>query len=250
MRDDPVPPRRPLRAERHEDVGDDGSTPRADALRDGRSCRAQGRDAFLVEPTFPGFASASSSASGRARLADGGDPSRGCEVPVEIGSATRARLSRRARPARSARAAVGAQAVAIGAGRARRRRRYAKERRQFGSRSRPPGDPVLLADMAMAVHASRLTVHHPPRRPIAAPSRRWSRRCQVLRERRAMKVATDAVFADLLRYGYTREYPSSASCATPRSRRLRGHEPDPCARSCARARRARAFVETSTPGVL
>src|SRR5204862_3073416 len=123
----------------------------------------KGVTAFLVEPTFPGFA------LGKAERKMGvrGSPTvalhlTDCEVPVENrlgeeGEGFRVALGAldRSRPA------VGAQAVGIAQAALDAAVGYAKERRQFGQPIATfQGIQFMLADMAMAVHASRLTVHH------------------------------------------------------------------------------------------
>src|SRR2546423_7508654 len=123
----------------------------------------KGVTAFLVEPTFPGFA------LGKAERKMGvrGSPTvalhlTDCEVPVENrlgeeGEGFRVALGAldRSRPA------VGAQAVGIGQAALDAAVAYAKERRQF---DRPIADfqavQFMLADMAMQVHGARLMVHH------------------------------------------------------------------------------------------
>ena len=121
----------------------------------------RGVTAFLVEPTFPGFA------LGKAERKMGirGSPTvalhlTDCEVPVdnrlgEEGEGFRVALGAldRSRPA------VGAQAVGIAQAALDAAVGYAKERQQFG---RPigafQGIQFMLADMAMQVHSARLMV--------------------------------------------------------------------------------------------
>src|SRR5207249_1708204 len=123
----------------------------------------KGVTAFLVEPTFPGFAlgklerkmGVRGSPTVAIHLAD-------CQVPIENrlgneGEGFRVALGAldRSRPA------VGAQAVGIAQAALDAAVGYAKERRQFGQPIATfQGIQFMLADMAMAVHASRLTVHH------------------------------------------------------------------------------------------
>src|SRR5689334_5078669 len=123
----------------------------------------KGVTAFLVEPTFTGFA------VGKAERKMGirGSPTvalhlSDCEVPVdnrlgEEGQGFRVALGAldRSRPA------VGAQAVGIAQAALDAAVAYARERRQFGQPIGAfQGIQFMLADMAMAVHASRLMVHH------------------------------------------------------------------------------------------
>ena len=170
----------------------------------------KGVTAFLVEPTFPGFAlgklerkmGVRGSPTVAIHLAD-------CEVPVENrlgneGEGFRVALGAldRSRPA------VGAQAVGIAQAALDAAVGYAKERRQFGQPIATfQGIQFMLADMAMAVHASRLTVHHAAAlvdRGAVATMESSMAKC--FASDAAMKVATDAVqiFGG---YGYTREYP-------------------------------------------
>jgi acyl-CoA dehydrogenase len=171
----------------------------------------RGVTAFLVEPTFPGFAVGKL----ERKMGIRGSPTvalhlSDCEVPVdnrlgEEGQGFRVALGAldRSRPA------VGAQAVGIAQAALDAATAYAKERRQF---DRPiaefQGIQFMLADMAMPVHASRLMVHHAAAlvdRGVAGTSLEASM-AKCFAGDTAMKVATDAVqvFGG---YGYTREYP-------------------------------------------
>jgi alkylation response protein AidB-like acyl-CoA dehydrogenase len=171
----------------------------------------KGVTAFLVEPTFPGFAVGKL----ERKLGIRGSPTvalhlSDCEVPVdnrlgEEGQGFRVALGAldRSRPA------VGAQAVGIAQAALDAATAYAKERRQF---DRPiaefQGIQFMLADMAMHVHASRLMVHHAAAlvdRGASGTSLEASM-AKCFAGDSAMKVATDAVqvFGG---YGYTREYP-------------------------------------------
>jgi len=171
----------------------------------------RGVTAFLVEPTFPGFAVGKL----ERKMGIRGSPTvalhlSDCEVPVdnrlgEEGQGFRVALGAldRSRPA------VGAQAVGIAQAALDAATAYAKERRQF---DRPiaefQGIQFMLADMAMQVHASRLMVHHAAAlvdRGVAGTSLEASM-AKCFAGDTAMKVATDAVqvFGG---YGYTREYP-------------------------------------------
>jgi alkylation response protein AidB-like acyl-CoA dehydrogenase len=171
----------------------------------------KGVTAFLIEPTFPGFAVGKL----ERKLGIRGSPTvalhlSDCEVPVdnrlgEEGQGFRVALGAldRSRPA------VGAQAVGIAQAALDAATAYAKERRQF---DRPiaefQGIQFMLADMAMHVHASRLMVHHAAAlvdRGASGTSLEASM-AKCFAGDSAMKVATDAVqvFGG---YGYTREYP-------------------------------------------
>jgi acyl-CoA dehydrogenase len=170
----------------------------------------KGVTAFLVEPTFPGFAlgklerkmGVRGSPTVAIHLAD-------CEVPVENrlgaeGEGFRVALGAldRSRPA------VGAQAVGIAQAALDAAVGYAKERRQFGQPIGAfQGIQFMLADMAMAVHGSRLMVHHAAALlDRGATASMESSMAKCFAGDAAMKVATDAVqiFGG---YGYTREYP-------------------------------------------
>src|SRR6266581_1648072 len=171
----------------------------------------RGVTAFLVEPTFPGFALGKL----ERKLGIRGSPTvalhlSDCEVPVENrlgdeGEGFRIAL----RVLDGSRPAVGAQAVGIAQAALDAAVAYAKERQQFG---RPiaafQGIQFMLADMAMAVHASRLMVHHAAAlvdRGATATSMESSM-AKCFASDAAMRVTTDAVqvFGG---YGYTREYP-------------------------------------------
>ena len=170
----------------------------------------KGVTAFLVEPTFPGFAlgklerkmGVRGSPTVAIHLAD-------CEVPLENrlgaeGEGFRVALGAldRSRPA------VGAQAVGIAQAALDAAVGYAKERRQFGQPIGAfQGIQFMLADMAMAVHGSRLMVHHAAALlDRGATASMESSMAKCFAGDAAMKVATDAVqiFGG---YGYTREYP-------------------------------------------
>jgi alkylation response protein AidB-like acyl-CoA dehydrogenase len=171
----------------------------------------KGVTAFLVEPTFPGFALGKL----ERKMGIRGSPTvaihlTDCEVPVENrigdeGEGFRVALGAldRSRPA------VGGQAVGIAQAALDAAVGYAKERRQF---DRPiaefQGIQFMLADMAMQVHASRLLVHHAAALVDrgATGTALESSMAKCFAGDAAMKVATDAVqvFGG---YGYTREYP-------------------------------------------
>jgi alkylation response protein AidB-like acyl-CoA dehydrogenase len=171
----------------------------------------KGVTAFLVEPTFPGFAVGKH----ERKLGIRGSPTvalhlSDCEVPVENrlgaeGQGFRVALGAldRSRPA------VGAQAVGIAQAALDAATAYAKQRTQFGQPIAAfQAVQFMLADMAMQVHAARLLVHHAAAlvdRGVPATSFESSM-AKCFASDAAMKVATDAVqvFGG---YGYTREYP-------------------------------------------
>jgi alkylation response protein AidB-like acyl-CoA dehydrogenase len=171
----------------------------------------KGVTAFLVEPTFPGFAFGKL----ERKMGIRGSPTvalhlSDCEVPVENrlggeGEGFRVALGAldRSRPA------VGAQAVGIAQAALDASVAYARERQQFGQPIAAfQGIQFMLADMAMQVHASRLMVHHASAlvdRGATATSLESSM-AKCFASDAAMKVAIDAVqiFGG---YGYTREYP-------------------------------------------
>jgi alkylation response protein AidB-like acyl-CoA dehydrogenase len=171
----------------------------------------KGVTAFLVEPTFPGFALGKL----ERKMGIRGSPTvalhlTDCEVPVDNrlgdeGQGFRVALGAldRSRPA------VGAQAVGIAQAALDAATGYAKERRQF---DRPIADfqgiQFMLADMAMQVHASRLLVHHAAAlvdRSVSGTALESSM-AKCFAADAAMRVTTDAVqvFGG---YGYTREFP-------------------------------------------
>jgi alkylation response protein AidB-like acyl-CoA dehydrogenase len=171
----------------------------------------KGVTAFLVEPTFPGF----SLGKLERKLGVRGSPTvaihlSDCEVPVENrlggeGEGFRVALGAldRSRPA------VGAQAVGIAQAALDAAVAYAKERRQFGQPIAAfQGIQFMLADMAMAVHASRLMVHHAAALVDhgATATSLESSMAKCFASDAAMRVTTDAVqiFGG---YGFTREYP-------------------------------------------
>ncbi len=171
----------------------------------------KGVTAFLVEPTFPGFALGKL----ERKMGIRGSPTvalhlSDCEVPVENrlgeeGQGFRVALGAldRSRPA------VGAQAVGIAQAALDAATAYAKERQQFGQPIAAfQGIQFMLADMAMQVHASRLMVHHAAALvDRGAPATALeSSMAKCFASDAAMEVTTDAVqvFGG---YGYTREYP-------------------------------------------
>jgi alkylation response protein AidB-like acyl-CoA dehydrogenase len=171
----------------------------------------KGVTAFLVEPTFPGFALGKL----ERKMGIRGSPTvalhlTDCEVPVENrlggeGEGFRVALGAldRSRPA------VGAQAVGIAQAALDASVAYARERQQFGQPIAAfQGIQFMLADMAMQVHASRLMVRHAATlvdRGVGATAFESSM-AKCFAGDAAMKVTTDAVqiFGG---YGYTREYP-------------------------------------------
>jgi len=170
-----------------------------------------GVTAFLVEPTFPGFAIGKL----ERKLGIRGSPTAAlhlsdCEVPVENrlgeeGEGYKIAL----RVLDGSRPAVGAEAVGIGQAALDAAVGYAKERQQFGQPIGAfQGVQFMLADMAIAVHGARLLVHHAAalvdRGAVATALESSMAKCFAADT--AMKVATDAVqiFGG---YGYTREYP-------------------------------------------
>src|SRR5256712_3093943 len=171
----------------------------------------KGVTAFLVEPAFPGFALGKL----ERKLGIRGSPTvaihlADCEVPVENRLGGEGEGFRVALGALDhSRPAVGAQAGGIAPAALHAAVAYAQERRHFGHpRAALPGIPFMLADMAMAVHASRLMVHHAAAlvdRGANATSMESSM-AKCFASDAAMKVTTDAVqvFGG---YGYTREYP-------------------------------------------
>jgi alkylation response protein AidB-like acyl-CoA dehydrogenase len=171
----------------------------------------KGVTAFLVEPTFPGFALGKL----ERKMGIRGSPTvaihlSDCEVPAdnrlgEEGGGFRVALGAldRSRPA------VAAQAVGIGQAALDAALAYAKERRQF---DRPIADfqgiQFMLADMAMQVHGARLMVHHAAGlvdHGVTGTALEASM-AKCFAGDAAMRVTTDAVqvFGG---YGYTREYP-------------------------------------------
>jgi alkylation response protein AidB-like acyl-CoA dehydrogenase len=170
-----------------------------------------GVTAFLVEPTFPGFTVGKL----ERKLGIRGSPTAAlhltdCEVPVEN------RLGEEGEGYKIAlkvldgsRPAVGAQAVGIGQAALDAAVAYAKERHQFGQPIAAfQGIQFMLADMAIAVHGSRLLVHHAAALVDrgATKTALESSMAKCFAADSAVKVATDAVqiFGG---YGYMKEYP-------------------------------------------
>ncbi|MCI0547605.1 MAG: acyl-CoA dehydrogenase family protein [Candidatus Rokubacteria bacterium] len=173
--------------------------------------RARGVSAFLLEPGMPGW----SVGKLERKMGIHGSPTvalhfSDCEVPVECrlgaegdGFKIAMQTLERSRPT------IGAQAVGIGQAALDAATAYAKERKAFGEPiAALQGIQFMLADMAMGIHAARLTVHH----AAALIDRGVTRTAfeasiaKCLASDTAMKVATDAVQI-LGGYGYTREFP-------------------------------------------
>ena len=170
-----------------------------------------GVTAFLVEPTFPGFALGKL----ERKMGIRGSPTvalhlTDCEVPVEnrLGEEGEGfKLALRALD--GSRPGVGAEAVGIAQAALDAAVAYAKERQQFGQLIASfQGLQFMLADMAMQVHGARLLVHHAASLVDrgAASTALESSLAKCFAADAAMKVTTDAVqvFGG---YGYTREYP-------------------------------------------
>ena len=171
----------------------------------------KGVTAFLVEPTFPGFAVGKL----ERKLGIRGSPTAAlhlsdCEVPIENrlgeeGNGYKIALS----VLDGSRPAVGAEAVGIGQAALDAAVAYSRERQQFGQPIASfQGIQFMLADMAISVHAARLLVHHAAalvdRGATATALESSMAKCFAADA--AMRVTTDAVqiFGG---YGYTRDYP-------------------------------------------
>ncbi len=172
---------------------------------------AKGVTALLVEPGMKGFSVGKS----ERKLGIHGSPTvalhfSDCDVPVEKrlgeegeGFKVAMRTLEQSRPT------IGAQAVGIAQAALDAAVGYAKERRAFDQPIAAfQGIQFMLADMAMAVHASRLVVHHAAAlldRGVSGTALEASA-AKCFASDTAMKVATDAVqiFGG---YGYTREFP-------------------------------------------
>ncbi len=125
---------------------------------------------------------------------------------------------------------IGAQAVGIAQAALDASVAYAKERRAFDQPIAAfQGIQFMLADMAIAVHASRLVVHHAAAlidHGITGAALESSV-AKCLASDTAMKAATDAVQI-LGGYGYTQGVSGGALHARRQDHPdLRGHEPDP-----------------------
>src|SRR5262249_6472951 len=177
----------------------------------GMGRRAKGGTALLVEPGPKGF----SVGKPERKLGIHGSPTvalhfSDCEVPVENrlgeeggGFKIAMQTLEQSRPT------IGAQAVGIAQAALDASVGYAKERRALDQPiARFQGIQFMLADMAMAVHASPLVVHHGAAliaHGVSGTALEASV-AKCLASDTAMKVATDAVqiFGG---YGYTREFP-------------------------------------------
>jgi len=173
--------------------------------------RAKGVTALLVEPGMKGF----SVGKPERKLGIHGSPTvslhfTDCEVPVDnrLGDEGQG-FPLAMRTLQQSRPTIGAQAVGIGQAALDAAVAYARERRAFDQPIGAfQGIQFMLADMAMAVHASRLTVHHAAGlidRGVTQTAMEASF-AKCLASDSAMKVATDAVQV-LGGYGYTREFP-------------------------------------------
>ena len=176
-----------------------------------RAQRARGVTALLVEPGMKGF----SVGKNEKKLGIHGSPTvalhfSDCEIPVENrlgeeggGFKLAMKTLEQSRPT------IGAQAVGIAQAALDAAVDYAKERRAFDQPIAAfQGIQFMLADMAMAIHGSRLVVHHAAglidRGASSTALAASIAKC--LASDTAMKVTTDAVqiFGG---YGYTREFP-------------------------------------------
>ena len=176
-----------------------------------KSKRAKGVTALLVEPGMQGF----SVGKHEKKMGIRGSPTvalhfTDCEIPVENrlgeeGGGFRIAMG----TLEHSRPTIGAQAVGIAQAALDAATAYARERRAFDQPIASfQGIQFMLADMAIAVHASRLVVHHAaalidrgaPGTAVEASI------AKCLASDTAMKVTTDAVqiFGG---YGYTREFP-------------------------------------------
>jgi alkylation response protein AidB-like acyl-CoA dehydrogenase len=176
-----------------------------------RSRRAKGVTALLVEPGTKGL----SVGKHERKLGIHGSPTvalhfSDCEIPVENrlgedgeGFRVAMRTLERSRPT------IGAQAVGIAQAALDAAVAYARERRAFDQPIAAfQGIQFMLADMGMAVHASRLVVHHVAGLMDHGASgvALEAAAAKCLASDTAMRVTTDAVqiFGG---YGYTREFP-------------------------------------------
>ncbi len=176
---------------------------------------AKGITAFLVEPGFPGFAVGKqekklgirASPTVALHLTD-------CEVPADNRLGAEGEGFRIAmRTLDFTRPMTGATAVGVAQAALDAATGYARERRQFDQPIAAfQGIQFMLADMAMAVHAARLMVHHVAAlvdragAPGAASTVLEASMAKCFAGDAAMRVATDAVqiFGGV---GYTREFP-------------------------------------------
>ncbi|MBI4587595.1 MAG: acyl-CoA dehydrogenase family protein [Candidatus Rokubacteria bacterium] len=176
-----------------------------------KSKGAKGITAFLIEPGMPGFTVGKK----EKKMGIRGSPTvalhfSDCAVPVEsrLGEEGQG-FTIAMRTLDFTRPPTGAMAVGIAQAALDAATDYARQRKQFG---KPIGSfqgiQFMLADMAMATHASRLMIHH-----VASLQDRGvqvttleSSLAKCFAADAAMRVATDAVqiFGG---YGYTRDYP-------------------------------------------
>src|SRR5687768_11088444 len=175
------------------------------------SKRARGVTAFLVEKGTPGFTVGKK----EKKLGIRASPTvalhfTDCAVPVEQRLGAEGEGFRIAmRTLDITRPATGSMAVGIAQAALDAAVGYARERQQFGQPIAAfQGIQFMLADMAMAVHASRLMIHHCARQVdhgITGNTYEASM-AKCFAADSAMKVAIDAVqiFGG---YGYTREFP-------------------------------------------
>jgi alkylation response protein AidB-like acyl-CoA dehydrogenase len=176
-----------------------------------RAKGARGVTAFLVEPTFTGFAVGKK----ERKMGIRASPTvafhlEDCEVPVENRLGAEGEGFRIAmRTLDYTRPMTGATAVGVAQAALDAALGYAQERKQFGQPIAAfQAIQFMLADMAMHVHASRLMVHHVAqlvdRGQMSAVLEASMAKCFAADT--AMKVATDAVqvFGGV---GYTREFP-------------------------------------------
>jgi len=176
-----------------------------------KSKRAKGVTALLVEPGTKGF----SVGKHERKLGIHGSPTvalhfADCEIPVDNRLGQEGEGFRIAmQTLEQSRPTIGAQAVGIAQAALDAAVGYARERKAFDQPIGAfQGIQFMLADMAMAVHASRLVVHHAATlidRGAAGTALEASI-AKCLASDTAMKVTTDAVqiFGG---YGYTREFP-------------------------------------------
>ena len=173
--------------------------------------RAKGVTALLVEPGLKGF----TVGKPERKLGIHGSPTvalhfSDCEVPVDNRLGAEGEGFKVAmKTLEQSRPTIGAQAVGIAQAGLDASVAYAKERRAFDQPiAQFQGLQFMLADMAMAVHASRLVVHHAAGlidHGITGTALEASV-AKCMASDTAMKVTTDAVqiFGG---YGYTREFP-------------------------------------------
>jgi alkylation response protein AidB-like acyl-CoA dehydrogenase len=173
--------------------------------------RAKGITAFLVDKGTPGFTVGKK----EKKMGIRASPTvalhfTDCAIPVESrlgaeGDGFKIAMS----TLDITRPATGSMAVGIAQAALDAATHYAQERQQFGQPIGAfQGIQFMLADMAMAVHASRLMVHHAARQVDAGITGNTfeASMAKCFAADAAMRVTTDAVqiFGG---YGYTREFP-------------------------------------------